>query len=189
MSSIVNFEIEPPRVPQKTNRQPVTNPREAEQQHLANVSALADYDRADEIEEQLKKNHDFVQFTRKGLTKLSKLKSALASSVFLFLSKEMDRENKLMISQGTLAEIMEVSRQSVNTAIRELVDNQLIEVLKVGSQSVYCLNANVVWTRERDKLHLARFKANIIVSKEEQTQSAKVRKTNMKQISLKLDAS
>jgi len=178
------FEIEPPR---QKSKKVLVNLRDAEQTQLANTSAMADYKRDDDLEEQLKKNHDFVQFTRKGLAKLSKLKSALASSVFLFLSKEMDRENKLMISQGTLAEIMEVSRQSVNTALRELVDNQLIEVVKVGSQSVYCLNANVVWTRERDKLHLARFKANIIVSKEEQTQSAKVRKTNMKQISLKLE--
>lgn len=189
MTSAATFEIEPPRKGYRVAKKPeAVNLREGVQQHLANTSIMADYAREDEIEEQLKKNHDFVQFTRKGLTKLSKLKSALASSVFLFLSKEMDRENKLMISQGTLAEILEVSRQSVNTALRELVDNQLIEVVKVGSQSVYCLNANVVWTRERDKLHLARFKANIIVSKEEQTQSAKVRKTNMKQISLKLTA-
>ena len=96
----------------------------------------------------------------------------------------MDKENKLIVSQQTLAEYFAVSRSTVAVAIKELFDSELIYLLKIGKQNIYCLNANVVWTRERDKLHLARFRASVIVSQEEQV---KIKKMNMKQISMDLE--
>jgi hypothetical protein len=141
---------------------------------------------ADEERRELeaKKNHDFVQFTRKGLMKLCKLKNGVAHQIFHYLSKEMDTENKLIISQNTLAEIFDVSRMSISTAVKELVKAELIDILKVGNANIYCLNAQVVWTQERDKIHLARFNAKVIISKDEQEKFAQVRKTKLKQISL-----
>ena len=62
----------------------------------------------------------------------------------------MDKENKLIVSQQTLAEYFAVSRSTVAVAIKELFDSELIYLLKIGKQNIYCLNANVVWTRERD---------------------------------------
>lgn len=161
----------------------VINTREAEQQHLANVSTLADYARDDKLQEQLKKNLDFVQFTRKGMTKLSKLRNGLSHALFHYLAKEMGRDNSIIVSQQTLAEIMDTSRISINTAVKELEAHELLQICKVGNQNIYCLNADIVWTQERDKLHLARFRAAVIISEKEQ----KVRKSSMRQISLKLD--
>ena len=151
---------------------------------LDNAAQMRDYQENDRLEEEAKKNHDFVQFTRRGLHKLSKVKNGLALQIFLFISKEMDKENKLIVSQQTLAEYFAVSRSTVAVAIKELFDSELIYLLKIGKQNIYCLNANVVWTRERDKLHLARFRASVIVSQEEQV---KIKKMNMKQISMDLE--
>lgn len=152
--------------------------------HADNRARMADYERADALEEKLKKNHDFVQFTRKGMTKLSKLRNGLSHAIFHFLAKEMGTDNTIIISQQTLASVMDTSRISVNTAIKELETHELLQIAKVGNQNIYCLNAAIVWTQERDKLHLARFRAAVIISEKEQV---KVRKTSMKQISLKLD--
>jgi hypothetical protein len=182
MQNTGTFEVEPSR--QRRKSQPVVNTREAEQQHLANVSAMADYERGDQLQEQLKKNLDFVQFTRKGMAKLSKLRNGLSHALFHYLAKEMGKDNTIIVSQQTLAQIMDTSRISINTAIRELETHELLQICKVGNQNIYCLNAAIVWTQERDKLHLARFRAAVIIS---DTEQAKIRKTTMKQISLKLD--
>jgi DNA-binding transcriptional regulator YhcF (GntR family) len=135
--------------------------------------------------ENAKKNHDFVQFTRKGLLKLSRINNLLSHQIFLFISKEMDRENKVILSQQTLAEIFDVSRQSINTAIKELEKNEMLSIYKVGSTNVYCLNANIVWTTYRDKIELAKFKANVIISKSEQEKIKKIKSQNLKQVTLK----
>jgi hypothetical protein len=176
------FEIEKPR--RKARAPDVENLRADEQLHLANVSALADYERDDKLQEQLKKNRDFVQFTRKGMTKLAKLRNGLSHALFHYLAKEMGADNTVIVSQQTLAAIMDTSRISINQAIKELESHELLQICKVGNQNIYCLNAHIVWTQERNKLHLARFRAAVIISDKEQE---KVRKSTMKQISLKLD--
>jgi hypothetical protein len=139
---------------------------------------------ADEEKRELeaKKNHDFVQFTRKGLLKLCALKNGVAHQIFHYLSKEMDTENKLIVSQNTLAQIFDVSRMSISTAVKELVKAELIDILKVGNANIYCLNAQVVWAQERDRIHLARFNVKVIISKEEQEKFATVRKTKLKHL-------
>lgn len=152
---------------------------------LDNEARMRDYATDDLLQEQAKKNHDFVQYTRTGLTAIEKIDNVYAYKIFTFFSREMDRDNKLLISQQTLAEYFQVSRVTISNAIKELEDKNLIAIYKLGKQNIYCLNANAVWTRERDKLHLARFKASIIISKEEQTA---IKKTQMRQISLKLDS-
>jgi hypothetical protein len=148
----------------------------------ARQQELADKDKA---AKEAAKNHDFVQFTRKGLSKLSELRNGVAHQIFHYLSKEMDYENKLIISQNTLAEIFDVTRMSISTAIKELVAAQLITILKVGNANIYCLNAQVVWTQERTKIHLAKFNATVVISKKEQ--EPKVKKTKLKQVSIKED--
>lgn len=182
MQTAEHFEVEPPR--QRPKKKVLVNLRAAEQQNLANASAQADYKREDELEEQLKKNRDFVQFTRKGMTKLAKLRNGLSHALFHYLAKEMGYDNTVIVSQQTLAAIMETSRISINTAIKDLESHDLLQICKVGNQNIYCLNAHIVWTQEKTKLHLARFRSAVIISDAEQQ---KVRKVSMRQITLKLE--
>lgn len=145
----------------------------------ARQQELAEQDRLEEIR---RKNHDFVQYSRKGLEALSLLNNLLAHKIFLYLSKEMDLENAIVISQQTLAQIFDVSRSTVNIAVKELEDKKLLEIYKIGNTNVYCLNANIVWTTSRDKIETAKFKAQVVISKEEQIR--KVKKDKLKQLSL-----
>lgn len=152
---------------------------------LDNKARQQQLDQEEKLDAELKKNHDFVQFTRKGLLKLSQLKSGLAHQIFHYLTKEMDRENKIIISQGTLAEIFEVTRQSISQAVKELTELGLLEILKIGNANIYCLNAAIVWSQERDKIHLAKFNAKVIISKSEQEKFNQVKANNLKQIKIK----
>ncbi len=111
----------------------------------------------------------------------SKLKNGIAQSIFLYLAKEMDLEAKIIISQQTLAEIFAVQRSTINLAIKELIDNELIKILKVGNSNIYCLNAYVVWNQYRTNLEFAKFKAVVIVSKKEQ-KTIKTKTNKLKQI-------
>lgn len=145
----------------------------------ARQQELAEQERQEELR---KKNHDFVQYSRKGLEALSLLNNLLSHKIFLYLSKEMDQENAIVISQQTLAQLFDVSRMTINTAVKELEAKKLLEIYKIGNTNVYCLNANVVWTRSRDKIETAKFKAQVIISKDEQLK--KVKKDKLKQLSL-----
>lgn len=145
----------------------------------ARQQELADQERLEELR---KKNHDFVQYSRKGLEALSLLNNLLAHKIFLYLSKEMDLENAIVISQQTLAQIFDVSRSTVNIAVKELEDKKLLEIYKIGNTNVYCLNANIVWSTSRDKIETAKFKAQVVISKDEQIR--KVKKDKLKQLSL-----
>ena len=152
---------------------------------LNNKARKDNQDEEEKLDELLKKNHDFVQFSRTGLLKLSQLKSGLSHQIFHYLTREMDTENKLIISQGTLAEIFECTRQSINQAVKELIQNKLIEILKIGNTNIYCLNAAVVWSQERTKLHLAKFNAKVIISETEQEKFNQLKSNKLKQIKIK----
>lgn len=165
----------------------ITNPESFADKRaiLDNKARQQQLDQEEKLEEELKKNHDFVQFTRKGLLKLSQLKSGLSHQIFHYLTKEMDRENKIIISQCTLAEIFEVTRQSISQAVKELTELELLTVLKIGNANIYCLNAAIVWSQERDKIHLAKFNAKVIISKSEQAKFNQVKANSLKQIKIK----
>jgi len=136
-------------------------------------------DEEDRAREKAKKNHNFVQFTRVGLLQLSKI-NAFAAQVFLYLAKEMDYEAKIIVSQETLADIFEVTRGTINIAIKELVKEKMIEIIKVGNSNIYCLNAFVVWNTYHTNLVFAKFKATIIVSKKEQLKTHKLKQITLK---------
>lgn len=127
-----------------------------------------------------KKNHDFVQYSRQGLNALTTIANPIALRLFLLLTKEMNTENKIIASQQTLAEILGVTRQSISVAAKELIDKSFFTVMKSGSSTVYCLNADVVWTTYENKKKYATFRASVLVSESEQPK--KIKKTTLKKI-------
>jgi len=148
----------------------------------ARQKQIADEEKA---EEESRKNRDFVQYSRKSMKELAYLqqKSGLAGALFTYISMNMNTENKLLVSQETLAEIFEVNRVSISKAIKLLIEKKFLTILKSGNSNIYCLNADVVWSTDNKKKEYAEFKTNVIISKTEQ----KVRTTRLKQLSLKID--
>lgn len=137
-------------------------------------------------EEQARKNPDFVQYSRKSMQDLSflQLKSGLAGAIFTYISMKMGYDNKLLISQETLAEIFDVNRVSVSKAIKLLIDSKFLTVLKSGNSNIYCLNANVVWTTDNNMREFAEFRTAVVISKKEQ-QPKKTQVKRIKQVVLK----
>ncbi|MGL4666483.1 MAG: replication/maintenance protein RepL [Saezia sp.] len=119
-----------------------------------------------------KNTADFVQFTRGYLKEMRDLtiKSPLAASILLFLTERMTRQNAIVISQKTLAEITNSERTSVNKAVKLLQGDNWIQVVKIGSTNGYLINSKVVWRSHQEKRY-GYFNAEVVVSETEQTQS------------------
>jgi hypothetical protein len=103
--------------------------------------------------------------------------------MFLLLSKEMDKENKIIASQETLADLLNCTRQSVSTAAKHLIKNNMITIFKTGNSSIYCLNSELVWTDRADKKKYASFNAKVLISEKEQ--GTKIKKSRTKRIEIK----
>jgi len=119
-----------------------------------------------------KNTADFVQVTRGYLSEMRKLqdKSPMALSVLLFLTERMTRQNAIVISQPTLAEILGCNPSSVYRAINLLRSENWIQVIKIGQTNGYLVNSKVVWRSHQEKRY-GYFNAEVIASEKEQTQS------------------
>lgn len=151
---------------------------------IARQQQLADQEKFEELQ---RKNYDFVQFDRKSIMVLAKItaKSGLAGAIFQFMSSKMKQDNKLLVSREALAEFFEVSKTGVSNAIKLLVDNKLLVVLKSGNSNIYCLNADVVWSTTRDKKEFAEFSCQVFLSKKEQEKLKTIKTDYVKSVSIK----
>jgi len=115
---------------------------------------------------------DFVQITRGYLSDMRALadKSPVAVKVLLFLTERMTRQNAIVVSQNTLAEILKCSRVSVSRAVNLLRDQNWIQLVKIGSTNGYLVNSRVAWRTHQNKRY-GHFSADVVVSETEQTQS------------------
>jgi len=119
-----------------------------------------------------KNTADFVQVTRGYLSEMRKLqdKSPMALSVLLFLTERMTRQNAIVISQPTLAEILKCNPSSIYRAINLLRSENWIQVVKIGQTNGYLVNSRVVWRSHQDKRY-GYFNAEVIASETEQVQT------------------
>ena len=78
----------------------------------------------------------------------------------------------VVASQGVLAELLGVHRNSVRRAIRTLEDERWIEVVQLGGKGGalgYVVNSKVAWSGRRDGRRYARFTAEVLAAESEQT--------------------
>ncbi|WP_312938417.1 replication/maintenance protein RepL [Stutzerimonas nitrititolerans] len=131
-------------------------------------------------------NQGFVQVSRKYLDDLDDLgfRSKAARKLLTNLVKAMNRQNAVMVSQGSLAKLTGLSTPTVKRAIALLREEQWIEVLKVGTSNVYRVNSSVFWTARADG-RWASFSAEILVNYDEQDEFTKEQATNPPKTSLR----
>jgi hypothetical protein len=123
-------------------------------------------------------NPYFFQFRKHNFKLIRKLneKSPTAANLFFFLVENMlEGHNSLVVSQEALCEVLEISRMTLHRAIKLLVDEQYVQVLKSGVNNVYCVNADIVWTKRADQLYHARFNASIYLTSSEQDEEQKLK--------------
>lgn len=127
---------------------------------------------AEKIQPVRKNTADFVQITRGYLSDIQKLtaKSPIATRILLFLTERMTRQNAIVVSQPTLAEIMGCNVSTVYRAIQILQKDNWLQIVKIGQANGYLINSRVVWRSHQNK-RFGYFNAEVIASETEQSQT------------------
>jgi hypothetical protein len=87
----------------------------------------------------------------------------------------LERTNSLIVSQDALCEVLGCSRMTLHRATKHLSDGKYIQILKSGVNNVYCINADIVWSKRHDNLYHARFNASVYLTSNEQDQEEKIK--------------
>jgi len=99
-------------------------------------------------------------------------KAPKAAQLLHVLVARMNKEGALVASQKTLARLCDVSHSTIKRAIEELTTNNWIQTIRIGGERggtlAYVVNSRIAWADSRDKLNLALFTANVIVSSDDQ---------------------
>lgn len=111
----------------------------------------------------------WLQFEKKALKELQDLaiRSPASMGTLMYMVNRMSRSNALVVSQQAIAGELGISRQTVNGAIRFLVEHNFVQVIKAGGNSVYVVNSRVAWQGERGARYAA-FGADVIAIESEQ---------------------
>lgn len=111
----------------------------------------------------------WLQFEKKALKELQVLaiKSPAAMGTLMYMVNRMSRSNALVVSQQAMADELGIKRESVNRAIKHLVEHNFVEVIKAGGASVYVVNSRVAWQGNRGA-RFAAFGADVIALESEQ---------------------
>jgi len=115
----------------------------------------------------------WVQTERKAHEKWAQLsiKKPRAAALLHVLVANMDRKNALVASHATLAALSESSISTVKRAIKDLVDGQWIQTVRIGSERggslAYIVNRRVAWGDKRQNAQYAIFNARVLVSEKD----------------------
>lgn len=94
-----------------------------------------------------------------------------AARVMHLLVANMGDQNAVVVSQKTLAKMMGSSIDTVQRALRVLVDEQWVQVVKLngpGTVAAHIVNDRVAWGQPRDQLRVSVFSAAIIADAADQ---------------------
>lgn len=115
-------------------------------------------------------NFNFIQFYEDNIDLFSKItmENSKALSVFWWILKRMDTNNALVVSQQALAEALNVSRQTIYSAVLYLKKEKVLAVLKSGSTNIYAINSEIAWKSNAPNKKFAHFTAKVYLTSEEQ---------------------
>lgn len=93
-----------------------------------------------------------------------------AAALAHHLVAQMGHQNAVVVSQAVLAKLMGCSVETVKRAVRDLVAERWIQVVRIGKgkESAYVVNDRVAWGQSRDQLRLSTFSAVVVADLEDQ---------------------
>lgn len=98
-----------------------------------------------------------------------------AAELLHHLVAHMGHQNAVVVPQKVLAQLMGRSVDTVQRAVRDLVVENWIQVVKLngpGTVSAYVVNDRVAWGQPRDQLRLSVFSATVVADIEDQDADA-----------------
>lgn len=102
-------------------------------------------------------------------------KSPRAAELLHLLVARVGDHNAVVVSQKTLAAIMDRNPRTIKRAVRDLVEGNWIEIRQLGDTgtvNAYVINDRVAWTGRRDGMRYSLFSAAVVVSDAEQPDEA-----------------
>jgi hypothetical protein len=99
------------------------------------------------------------------------IKKPRAAALMHIFCAHMDKSSAVVASHSTLAKLCGFSTDTVKRAIKDLVNHQWVQVVKIGGNGAACayvVNARVAWSGKRDKLGMATFDARVLSLREDQ---------------------
>jgi hypothetical protein len=87
-----------------------------------------------------------------------------AAELLHHLVAQMGHQNAVVVPQGVLAKLMGRSLDTVQRAVRDLVAERWIQVVRIGKgkEAAYVVNDRVAWGQPRDQLRLSVFSATVV---------------------------
>jgi len=96
-----------------------------------------------------------------------------AAELLHHLVAQMGHQNAVVIPQAVLAKLMNRSVDTVQRAVKDLVSERWIQVVRVGrgKEAAYVVNDRVAWGQPRDQLRLSVFSAAVVVDLDDQDEA------------------
>jgi hypothetical protein len=97
-----------------------------------------------------------------------------AAELLHILCAHMSQQNAVVVSQKTLAQLTGRSLDTVKRAVRDLVAERWISVVKLngpGTVNAYVVNDRVAWGQPRDQLRLSVFSATVVADTADQEEA------------------
>lgn len=120
--------------------------------------------------EKIPGNENFVMLFKDKLPVIRSLikADAMAASLLFFLVEQMARDNLLVASQRTLAELVGISAASICRGLNTLKKHGIIEIKYVGNTPAIAINADLVWSTHANGKKYAACRAKMLISEDEQ---------------------
>lgn len=117
----------------------------------------------------------FVMTERKAHEAWARLsmRKPRAAALAHHLVAKMGHQNAVVVSQAVLAKLMGCSVETVKRAVRDLVAEQWIQVVRIGKgkEAAYVVNDRVAWGQPRDELRLSVFSAAVVADFDDQDEA------------------
>lgn len=120
----------------------------------------------------------FVQVEREALEALSTLIAThpKAAQLLTKMVAFMGEKNALVVSHATLAQITGMSHSTVKRALKQLVHDRWVQVVRLGqtgTTNAFVINDRVAWGQSRDqRARLSTFSAQVLTNAADQTDDA-----------------
>lgn len=112
------------------------------------------------------KSNSFVMTERKAHEVWGRfcIRKPTASAVLHHLVAQMGHQNAVVIPQKVLAQLLGVTDRTIRTAIKDLVAESWVQVVRLGrgKEAAYVVNDRVAWGQARDQLRLSVFSAAVV---------------------------
>ena len=115
----------------------------------------------------------FVQVPLQAVEQIGYLlaRKPTAGRLLFKMIEYMGPQNAVVISQKTLAKLMDVGLRTVQTAVADLTAERWIQPVKLngpGTVQAYVINSRVVWAQKREELRLSLFHAAVVADFDDQ---------------------